>query len=223
MPDIHDLGGERESFGPVAHTLTEPVFHEEWEARIFGIATFVQTVFGPNFDSFRAVMEKLPPEEYHGPYYGRWLSVLERMLGGYVDGRKSAPQMKVAWASFAARRIMTRPTLPRFMNSQVMPRIVGGAKRAHHKPRFRVGDSVRVRAERAEGHTRQPGYVTGHRGTIVDHRGAAVFADVHAAAGTKVAEHLYTVAFEGSELWGAGADPNTEIRIELFEPYLEPA
>jgi nitrile hydratase len=220
---MHDLGGRREFFGPVPHTLTEPVFHEEWEARVFGIATFVQTVFGPNFDSFRAVMEKLPPEQYYGPYYGRWLSVLERMLGSYVSGRKSAPRIKVAGAAVAAQRVLTRPTLPRFMNVHVMPRIVGGAKRAHHKPKFGSGDAVRVRAERSDGHTRQPGYVTGHRGTIVDHHGAAVFADVHAEARTKVAEHLYTVAFEGTELWGEGADPNTEIRIELFEPYLEPA
>lgn len=220
---MHDLGGKREFFGPVAHTLTEPVFHEEWEGRVFGIATFVQTVFGPNFDSFRAVMEKLPPEEYRGPYYGRWLSVLERMLGGYVSGRKSVPRLKVAGAVLTARRVMTRPTLPRFMTVHVLPRIVGGAKRAHHKPKFGIGDAVRVRAERSDGHTRQPGYVTGHRGTIVGHRGAAVFADVHAEARTKVAEHLYTVAFEGAELWGEGAEPNTEIRIELFEPYLEPA
>jgi nitrile hydratase beta subunit len=220
---MHDLGGRRESFGPVAHTVTEPVFHEEWEGRVFGIATFVQTVFGPNFDSFRAVMEQLPPDEYRGPYYARWLSVLERMLGSYVRGRKSAPRMKVAMAALASRRVMTRPTLPRFMNVHVLPRIVGGAKRAHQTPRFRLGDTVRVRAERHDGHTRQPRYVTGHRGTIVDHRGAAVFADVHAAARTKVAEHLYTVAFEGAELWGDGAEPNAEIRIELFEPYLEHA
>ena len=220
---MHDMGGRREFFGPVARTDTEPVFHEEWEGRVFGIATFVQTVFGPNFDSFRAVMETLPPEQYRGPYYGRWLSVLERMLGSYVDGRKSAPRLKVAWAAIAAQRVMTRPTLPRFMNVHVMPRIVGGAKRAHHAPKFGIGDAVRVRAERADGHTRQPGYVTGHRGVVVDHRGAAVFADVHAAARAKVAEHLYTVAFEGAELWGDAAEPSTEIRIELFEPYLEPA
>jgi nitrile hydratase len=220
---MHDLGGKREAFGPVPHTESEPVFHEEWEGRVFGIATFVQTVFGPNFDSFRAVLEKLPPEEYKAPYYARWLGVLERMLAGYADGRKSAPRMKVAGATFAARRVLTRPTLPRFVNVQVMPRIVGGAKRALHAPRFGLGDEVRVRAERRDGHTRQPGYVTGRRGVVVDHRGAAVFADVHAADRVKVAEHLYTVAFDGAELWGDGAEPNTEIRIELFEPYLEPA
>ena len=220
---MHDLGGRRESFGPIAHTLTEPVFHERWEGRVFGIATFVQTVFGPNFDSFRAVLEKLPPEEYKGPYYARWLGVLERMLGSYASGRKTAPRMKVAGATFAARRVITRPTLPRFLNAHVMPRIVGGAKPSRRPPGFEVGDAVRVRSERFDGHTRQPGYVTGRRGVVVDHRGAAVFADVHAADRVKVAEHLYTVAFDGAELWGEAAEPNTEIRIELFEPYLEPA
>lgn len=220
---MHDLGGKRDFFGPIAHTTAEPVFHDDWEGRVYGIATFVQTVFGPNFDSFRAVMEKLPPEEYKGPYYARWLGVLERMLAGYTSGQKSAPRLKVAGASFAARHIVTRPTLPRFMNVYVLPRVVGGAKRSRQAPKFGVGDAVRVRSERHDGHTRQPAYVTGCRGVIVDHRGAAVFADVHAAARTKVAEHLYTVAFEGAELWGAEAEPNTEIRIELFEPYLEPA
>jgi len=220
---MHDLGGKREFFGPVPYTSTEPVFHDEWEGRVYGIATFVQTVFGPNFDSFRAVMEKLPPQEYRGPYYARWLGVLERMLASYASGRKSAPRWKVAGASFAVRHVITRPTLPRFMNVHVVPRIVGGAKRAYQKPKFRVGDAVRVRAKRAEGHTRQPAYVTGRRGVVVAHRGAAVFADVHAADRVKVAEHLYAVAFDGAELWGDQAEPNTEIRIELFEPYLEPA
>ncbi|MGC2122786.1 MAG: SH3-like domain-containing protein, partial [Xanthobacteraceae bacterium] len=34
---------------------------------------------------------------------------------------------------------------------------------------------------------------------------------------------LYTVLFEGRELWGDGADPSLKISIEAFEPYLEPA
>ena len=31
------------------------------------------------------------------------------------------------------------------------------------------------------------------------------------------------MVFEAAELWGDRAEPNTEVRIELFEPYLEPA
>ena len=34
---------------------------------------------------------------------------------------------------------------------------------------------------------------------------------------------LYTVVFEGAELWGADADPTVKISIDAFEPYLEPA
>ncbi len=32
---------------------------------------------------------------------------------------------------------------------------------------------------------------------------------------------LYTVVFEGAELWGPDADPTVKISIDAFEPYLE--
>ena len=32
---------------------------------------------------------------------------------------------------------------------------------------------------------------------------------------------LYTVHFEGRELWGPDSDPNVRIAIEAWEPYLE--
>lgn len=223
MPDLHDLGGKREFFGPIPHAVTEPVFHERWEGRVFGVATFMQILLGPNFDAFRSTVERLPREEYYGPYYGRWLGVMEQKLAGFLTGARSVSPAKVAATSLILRKVLTRPTLPRLLNAQVMPRFVGGAKTARHTARFGVGDAVRVRAERHDGHTRQPAYVTGRRGVVVDHRGAAVFADVHAATRAETPEHLYCVAFDGSELWGEGAEPNTEVRIELFEPYLEPA
>jgi nitrile hydratase len=34
---------------------------------------------------------------------------------------------------------------------------------------------------------------------------------------------LYTVVFDGKELWGAGSDPTVKVSIDAFEPYLEPA
>ena len=220
---MHDLGGKREFFAPIEHAPTEPVFHEAWEGRVVGIATFLQTLFGPNFDAFRAKLERLPPEEYFGPYYGRWLGVLERTFGRRRDGGRSVPRIKVVSTALMLNRSVLRPRVPRLIAAHVMPWIAGNAKRASKPPRFKVGDDVRVRAERYDGHTRQPGYVTGRHGIVTDHRGAAVFADTHAATGSTAAEHLYIVAFDGAELWGAAAEPNTEVRIELFEPYLEPA
>lgn len=223
VPDMHDLGGKREFFGPIDHTPTEPVFHEEWEGRVFGIATFLQTLFGPNFDAFRAKIERLTREAYFGPYYGRWLGVLEQSLRSYRSGERSVPRLKLAGTAMVLKRVALRPTVPRFVASRVMPRIAGNAMRAKAPARFAVGDAVRVSAERSDGHTRQPGYVTGRRGVVAAHNGAAVFSDVRAATGSKVPEHLYVVAFDGAELWGDAAEPNTEVRIELFEPYLEPA
>ena len=34
---------------------------------------------------------------------------------------------------------------------------------------------------------------------------------------------LYTVCFEGRELWGENAEPDLTVSIDAFEPYLEPA
>jgi len=34
---------------------------------------------------------------------------------------------------------------------------------------------------------------------------------------------LYTVVFDGAELWGPDADPTVKVSIDAFEPYLDPA
>ena len=34
---------------------------------------------------------------------------------------------------------------------------------------------------------------------------------------------LYTVRFEGRDLWGPDSDPTVKVSVEAFEPYLDPA
>ena len=77
MNGIHDMGGLH-GFGRVEVEPNEPVFHERWEARVFGI---VQNLGGGNIDAGRHSIELLDPVSYlqHG-YYGRWLAALERSL-----------------------------------------------------------------------------------------------------------------------------------------------
>jgi nitrile hydratase len=48
-----------------------------------------------------------------------------------------------------------------------------------------------------------------------------VFPDA-SALGREEAQWLYTVCFEGRELWGDEADPTVRVSVEAFEPYLEP-
>jgi nitrile hydratase len=63
--------------------------------------------------------------------------------------------------------------------------------------------------------------VRGRAGTVERIQGCHVFPDA-SALGREEAEWLYTVRFEGRELWGEETDPALTVSVEAFEPYLEP-
>lgn len=231
------MGGRTEFFGPVAHSPDEPVFHEPWEGRVFGMTMFVTlSIFPPNVDAARFAMEQLPREVYMAPYYRRWLGGLESKLidAGYLDPAELDARLRDGPAAPAARRMsrirvgatarvlrsILRPRLPRWLCARVLPRIIGTSRPSLSRRHFSIGDRVRVRDERAGGHTRQPGYVTGKPGVVTAHHGAALFPDAHAVGRRARPQHLYTVTFEGRELWGDRAEADTEVRVDLFEPYL---
>jgi nitrile hydratase len=54
-------------------------------------------------------------------------------------------------------------------------------------------------------------------------RGCHVYPDTVAAGEGENPQWLYTVVFDGRELWGDDSDPSLTVSIEAFEPYLEPA
>jgi nitrile hydratase len=72
-------------------------------------------------------------------------------------------------------------------------------------------------------HTRLPRYVRGHVGSIERLHGAHVFPDTNALGEGENPQWLYTVRFDGRELWGEGADPTVSVSVDAWEPYLEPA
>ena len=74
-----------------------------------------------------------------------------------------------------------------------------------------------------EGHTRLPRYARGSRGRIVLYHGAHVFPDTSAHDLGECPEHLYTVRFEASELWGDTAEGRGTVNLDLWESYLAPA
>ena len=231
-----DMGGRTEFFGPVVRESEEPVFHERWEGRVFGISNFLLPLLGRNVDIIRFGIEQLPREVYLSSYYQRWLGAFETLLvqaghltPGEIDARvagRSAPaERRISRARLAATsravRSLLRPTLPRWFAGQVVPRLLGTSRPALRRRHFAVGDHVRVRATRAVPYTRQPGYVTGKPGVIVAHLGATVFPDAKATGRHALPQHLYTVAFQAADLWGAAAEPGTEVRVDLYETYLE--
>jgi nitrile hydratase len=50
--------------------------------------------------------------------------------------------------------------------------------------------------------------------------GAHVLPDSNAHRAGEQPEWLYTVRFQGRELWGEAADPGLTVEIEAFESYL---
>jgi nitrile hydratase len=210
---IHDLGGMH-GFGPVEVERPEPVFHDRWEGRVLGMVYQVVGYGWANIDAFRHGIERTDPVDYLTlGYYGRWRTSLERILvergvlaAGDVDARvagKTVPPLPP-------------PTPPGETE-------YGFERRIDAPPRFGVGDAVRARVASPRGHTRLPRYVAGRRGVVGAVRASYVFPDTNAHGRGEQPQHLYSVRFDGTELWGDAAEPGTSLRIDLFEPYLEPA
>jgi nitrile hydratase len=214
----HDMGGLH-GFGPVAPEPGEPVFHDEWERRTFALTLAMGATGEWNLDASRFARESLPPAEYLSKtYYEIWLAGLEKLMAerGLVtqeelaEGRVLAPPRPVArtLAGEAVEGAMRRG---------------GPTEREPARPaRFAVGDRVRARNMHPATHTRLPRYVRGHAGTVEAVHGAHVFPDAHAHGGGEDPQWLYTVRFDGRELWGDGADPTVGVSVDAFEPYLEP-
>jgi nitrile hydratase beta subunit len=239
VTDVSDMGARKELFGPVRRDDDEPIFHDRWEARVFGVTFTAMAGIGASTEAARHAMNRLPPDIYLSSYYRRWLGGLEIGLveRGYLGpdevdaqiegrpaarGRQRPPRLKIA-ATWRLLRATLRPRLPRFVAGKILPRALGTARRSRRPPRFGVGDQVRVRARKAAGHTRQPGYVSGKPGVVSAHLGATLYPDALAVGRREPPQHLYTVAFEARDLFGDDAEQGTEVRVDLYEGYLEPA
>jgi nitrile hydratase beta subunit len=80
MNGIHDLGGMH-GIGPIVREENEPVFHHDWERRMF--ALFISTFAGGHFnvDEFRHAIERMDPAHYlESSYYEHWLHAVETLL-----------------------------------------------------------------------------------------------------------------------------------------------
>ena len=66
--------GGAPGYGRVEPEPDEPVFHREWEGRVFGLVVTVKDGLS------RPRLESLDPDEYLSGYYQRWLLAFERGL-----------------------------------------------------------------------------------------------------------------------------------------------
>jgi nitrile hydratase len=213
-----------DGFGPIQRETDEPVFHENWEARVFGIGILGAGLPPTPVDAFRHRIERLDPARYLGSsYYERWLEAAEDAL---IDtGTISSEEIEARIQQLRADPEMPVPRREdpeRAGNIARMFRAGNPATRmVRRKPRFAVGDKVVTRNLNPHGHTRLPRYARGKRGTVVLHHGAHVFPDTNAHGLGENPQHLYTVRISARELWGDGAEPNQSVLIDLWEGYLD--
>lgn len=79
MSRVNDVGGQT-GFGPVEAEQDEPVFHADWEARVYALNTALVRRGVYALDEFRDAIERMPPQEYlAASYYERWLAAIERL------------------------------------------------------------------------------------------------------------------------------------------------
>ena len=219
MNGAHDMGGAH-GFGAVRPEPGEPQFHAPWERRAFALTLAMGATGAWNLDASRFARENQEPGEYlPQTYYEIWFGALERLVTerGLVApeeiaaGRSLEPARPVA-------RILQAPDVPRVLSRG------GQTRRDPPRPAaFEAGDRVRAKTMHPVTHTRLPRYVRGHVGTVELVHGCHVFPDAHAHGGGEDPQWLYTVRFNGRELWGADADPAVTVSVDAFEPYLEPA
>jgi len=73
MNGIHDLGG-MQGFGPIEREENEPVFHADWERRIFALLNLTIAAGQYHVDEIRHAIERMAPAEYLMTQYDvHWL------------------------------------------------------------------------------------------------------------------------------------------------------
>jgi nitrile hydratase len=217
MNGVHDMGG-MQGFGPILLEVDEPVFHADWERRAFALTVAMGFTGEWTIDMGRHARENRHPADYlTKTYYELWLSGLARLLA--ERGLVGEDEIAAGHALHSGR-----PVKQVLKNTDVESVLARGTRYERPAPepaRFAVGDRVRARSRNPEGHTRLPRYVRGHVGRIERINGFHVFPDV-GAAGVEAAHWLYTVRFSGRELWDADGDPDVDVSVDAWEPYLEP-
>jgi hypothetical protein len=207
MNSMHDMGG-MDGFGPVITEANEPVFHAEWERRMFAIASALPYAMPYGDDDFRREIERIPPADYlRLPYYAYWLHAISRLLEEH--GGPGVPK-KPAVKTDIVEKLIRRGASTRIEAREIVPR-------------FSVGDQVRARNMHPTGHTRLPRYARGKRGVIERNHGVFSFADSNARGEGSHPHHLYAVIFTARELWGDDASSHDKIYLDLWGDYLEPA
>lgn len=220
MKGGHDLGGQQ-GMGPInpEPESQEPVFHADWERRVFALTLATGMLGKWNIDESRHARERQDPLTYvQNSYYENWLEGLETLLleKGLVDTEELVLAANI---SSQTKESLSVPSPE--IAQQILSLGALSTMQPNSEPLFRIGDTVLVKTSKRAGHTRAPKYTQGVTGTVVAQLGCHNFPDSN-AEGIHEGKQLYRVAFSGVDLW-SHSSTQTEVVVDLWEPYLAAA
>ncbi len=218
MNGPHDLGGKM-GFGAILPEADEPWFHADWEARALGVVLCAGALGRWTLDESRHARECLPPATYYSAsYYEIWIRALEVLLQRHdlVSAAELAQGEPAPGAPHPKR--LTADRVP-----AVLARGTPCDRLLAAPPRFAPGDRVRARNAHPRGHTRLPTYLAGRCGHVESEHGGFVLPDSNAHGKGEQPQRLYTVVFDGAELWGSDGDAGLTVSADLWEGYLDRA
>ena len=215
MDGIHDLGGKI-GYGPVDVGEPEKPFHADYEGRAWAIS---RTARAPSItiDWWRHVRELIDPNDYlNRSYFDSWT---QTNIASMIDtGLFTLEEFESGMAQAASVSKIQMQSV-----KDVLEQNKAMSFRFDHPidqvSKFELGQTVLTNSVGHSGHTRLPEYARGKVGVIHSHHGAHIFPD-ESAKGNEYAQHLYTVSFAATELWGAEANPKDRVCLELWEDYL---
>jgi nitrile hydratase len=222
MNGVHDMGGMH-GFGAVEIERDEPVFHHQWERRVWSLFMATGFLRKWNTSQLRFAIEQMPPAEYlRTSYYEHWLFGIEKLLHdtglvhhAELETRLADPAAPVPPTT--AQQMLAAGDIDKFLRARRRTRVDEDIP-----PRFKVGDRVIARNIHPTGHTRLPRYARGKRGAVVVDHGVWVFDDSRGSGLGDRPQHCYSVRFEGGELWGESAGPRDAVYIDLWDDHLAP-
>jgi nitrile hydratase len=218
MNGVHDMGGMH-GMGPIEIEQNEPVFHAEWERRVFALRLATAFHRKWNGDMNRHAVERMPPAGYlAASYYERVLFGFETLLveQGLVTAQELATHRAEGKAKVAS--LLSIDGIETLLRNRIRTR-----RDVDVPPKFKVGDGVVARNLHPMGHTRVPRYARGRRGVIDRSHGVFVFPDTNAMMRDPKPQHLYTVRFAAREVWGPAASEHDAVYVNLWDDHLDSA
>jgi nitrile hydratase len=212
---IHDMGGMH-GMGPIEYDPHQPVFHEPWEGRAWGINRAIGRFGRGRWGNTRFDLERIPAADYlRMSYYERWFTIVVNRL--LASGLITNDEL----ASGRADPLRPAPVLP----PQDARPLTASAARQNSKvtSRFKIGQQVRGRNINPVGHTRMPRYTRGKVGRVVRHNGVFALQDTDPQGLPlgRPPQHVYTVQFTARALWGDQGSPRDTVHVDMWEDYLE--